>query len=1824
MSTGHSKAGRQQAKAVCQPLSAAHTEELRALWHTEGDEDGQPAEDASLLHDLRRSTDAILQAPDMARQVRAVASLSLPLSRAKALPPTGQAQGLVDCLIGLLFDPALPAYHRAVLTALHGASPPVQEAAHRAFAAHLNRLCATAVATAKEAMYVCSVVARLIEHPVPVFHGPLRAGFPQMLRLMNAVLAHTVEVCVAHSAAGAAGGGGTQAMDDCQQALRTTAHLVQKNKAALQADDPTAVGRQEVDGLAQLALAVLQCGPLGKEVFTSAGILLASIVTEIGGDAPPALDRLAGLLLRVCQNNGAPDHAATSLAEALADLFGGEGLTFCGWLQRHLSIVSQLCLVRAILNLSDAPLFLRRVAPTPGAPAAQLLADGLLPLVTRCCAHPAPTAVKFVGIQTLQLCLRQWAQFLQRVNDHLVGAAAVTEQDPPPGDAEDPQADSEAEGTEPPPDGSSSAASIAGHTDLAVYDATLRSCLRAALEVVWHTTDDPAQLLHQHLKPLLDDVVAIHSAALRIHRRRHAADPPAALDLVQICEEVLAFGWERRSKYQSLAVLVVHVGTGPVLQRCPTLLADCFPAMASLANSSQVAQTLRHVMLECHHLRAADDSYSQYWREGCLRPLAASLMQPDTAPNAARCRSAVLSHLLPALLTDISDFLPELLEALRTHRRPVGDGPAAYLAAFVQVLLKAKALAVVEDVTREEWLGEVEAALVHASQPLRLAALELVTASARTVAPPVVAECRLVERFLTRNLKSPSQAFRNDFYVLLRKWFRRLRNVLDRGQRQVSRREVDDDSEADTEAQVTRVTAHVHCLATFLCHSIVPGASLDRLLGAVTGLHLLLLHFDAARCLPAEPAPLVAALLLGLRQPWERLRAAIFDLLDYLPTPLPGVAGPTRIEQVGGWALGLLRQPKSRECDAGSHLWRLLNKKYNVALGYIFSLEDDKVQILAAEAEDQQCVRAPSLSPIACQRRHLRLALAFCGLLAGLARGCEGLAFRPLHGVLQAIRFLLRDAAFEAFMPAAAAEAAVAALSDRQRRTRKLRPPSATAVGNGEESEADQLIVGWRGAVETILGTLQGTLDVALRLIAGGYGVYEDSPEGGDEADADDGAEEGDADEGSEAGSPGRVLLGTDCRGHPIFADSDPHNDRILVVNCWQAVKEGALLMGALLECVPLTEDAHRSIVSVAQVRAVGGLLMSILLRTKHNGAIAKAQEGFSLVCRRLLRCGIPELVQLPGLWLDHLLSSAGVLSADYRRILRRSAGLPLAVLAVLDAEDRLLPQPLLQRCAAALLEVAGQDPAGDAHREFSRVNALNVLRYVMDDSLLGPDVQPYVGPALVLCLRGFEHDSWAIRNSSMMLYSAVVTRAVGDQRNRKGRTTVTDFVVRFPEVAAEFLCYLEKATSGSIDTQLHPCLYPILLLFASLSAEGDVSQPELSNASEEESETCAEGDSAAVSPQPPAASTLVQQQLAHFRDLIAGCRSIRTYMARSIAAQALVPFVPSHHLRDFLRHGLLPLLPAAPPGPPAPATANARHGTLLQLAALLRAHAPPAASAGPAAWAPTWQCVVEGLLQEGRLERLLCYAPPTPGTPPVCPLNVSLCCQLCLWLLEVAPVPLDGAAPHLILYQDFLRRLAAATVATLEASAAAPDFPGIGFHAMAADAAHLRLQCLDRLAALGGAEEGWGLHAAVRATATAGPTLQYLRAAAPPAVLADAAVRQAVLGQVLALRSTLRDPEAIERASSALRVASRVYGEPERGAALPADLQLAGRTLADLWAWLAALQNPSTPLALWQDVPPLMAVVLRAALLAPDAAEPLAGMAQRFMALLAELAAPE
>ena len=84
---------------------------------------------------------------------------------------------------------------------------------------------------------------------------------------------------------------------------------------------------------------------------------------------------------------------------------------------------------------------------------------------------------------------------------------------------------------------------------------------------------------------------------------------------------------------------------------------------------------------------------------------------------------------------------------------------------------------------------------------------------------------------------------------------------------------------------------------------------------------------------------------------------------------------------------------------------------------------------------------------------------------------------------------------------------------------------------------------------------------------------------------------------------------------------------------------------------------------------AAGRSLVRTLLATRHNGAIEKASTGLALVCERLLASDTAELSALPAAWLDELLSTA---SRGATTFLRRSAGLPFAVLAVLYAEHNL------------------------------------------------------------------------------------------------------------------------------------------------------------------------------------------------------------------------------------------------------------------------------------------------------------------------------------------------------------------------------------------------------------------------------------------------------------------------------------------------------------------------------------------------------------------------
>ena len=116
-------------------------------------------------------------------------------------------------------------------------------------------------------------------------------------------------------------------------------------------------------------------------------------------------------------------------------------------------------------------------------------------------------------------------------------------------------------------------------------------------------------------------------------------------------------------------------------------------------------------------------------------------------------------------------------------------------------------------------------------------------------------------------------------------------------------------------------------------------------------------------------------------------------------------------------------------------------------------------------------------------------------------------------------------------------------------------------------------------------------------------------------------------------------------------------------------------------------------------------------------------------------------------------------------------------------------------------------------------VHALNVLRLILSDGTLGPDLNAYIPDTAQLAVRGFTAPQWAVRNSCMMVFTAVAQRAVGTDKNDSSGAavpTITEFFQRFPVLEPFLVSELTVATAP-VDGSVHPTLYPLMLLIAKL-----------------------------------------------------------------------------------------------------------------------------------------------------------------------------------------------------------------------------------------------------------------------------------------------------------------------------------------------------------------------------------------------------------------------
>ncbi|CBZ30887.1 conserved hypothetical protein [Leishmania mexicana MHOM/GT/2001/U1103] len=319
-----------------------------------------------------------------------------------------------------------------------------------------------------------------------------------------------------------------------------------------------------------------------------------------------------------------------------------------------------------------------------------------------------------------------------------------------------------------------------------------------------------------------------------------------------------------------------------------------------------------------------------------------------------------------------------------------------------------------------------------------------------------------------------------------------------------------------------------------------------------------------------------------------------------------------------------------------------------------------------------------------------------------------------------------------------------------------------------------------------------------------------------------------------------------DCRGH-VYDRSRPEAESVMrgvVNNTWLSMRVAAGSITRLLKVRPV----HA--MPFAAVHAAAYELVHALLLTKHNGVMRCVREALKALVATLVRSRQTLFYQLPAELLDYLMGSEGVTSGHVTRMLRRSQGLPHAILAVLEAEDTTVPYCLFPSAMRQLLRVARGDIAGEhalggaetaplgvsaeAVRRSQLSNALNVMKFIFEDKVFADRVVAYIEEAFSLATEGFHDVSWYTRNSSLMLFSAVIHRFVGEHPSTGGsgvNTSLHDIAKRMPRGVAYAYAELTRGSrsvqaakgedgGATSAVEVSVALFPVLQLLSMLSPD--------------------------------------------------------------------------------------------------------------------------------------------------------------------------------------------------------------------------------------------------------------------------------------------------------------------------------------------------------------------------------------------------------------------
>ncbi|KAH9519566.1 hypothetical protein Btru_003022 [Bulinus truncatus] len=980
--------------------------------------------------------------------------------------------------------------------------------------------------------------------------------------------------------------------------------------------------------------------------------------------------------------------------------------------------------------------------------------------------------------------------------------------------------------------------------------------LPSLLDYVWTHWEDQLDVIRQSAKSVFENVLKIH---IKISKCNGKTDS----FVTTIMTHLFSVSWTCKGKFSALNTCVQLIGASQMLSLRPQLPSEVVEQLEEQSLSCYTSE-LYSTLFVTHHQELSNlgtDSGKTEFQQTWLEPIVMALCS-----DKSKLKQNLVEYLLVKLLKDGDDILEYLIAKLSKV-----DGRTS-CGAIIMCLRKARILGLLKaghELSDEKslWYGHLhpnvlKTALCSSDLQIRLDAFGLLCENHKTTEPVSDFEFKMLKFFIPCNLNNQSPAFRQALLSLCKKFFSRSKDSLVFMKKQISKNRQPNAFEEtihNYQAFFTGLTYH-------LLSSLYPGSAFARRTTSLAMLSLLTSFFSSDSDVFTVTHLLNEqhrqVLLECITDTFEENKKESFTILSaYMQTQGP-VWDQIKFNEIFETSVLLACSTRPQDCETAVYNFLLILKQLELHTN-TFKFPET----LSDGTPVQTCgVNHPVLNLLTVLLNLLddEISVAGQSLITAAAR-------RPMYPTLLCIRYIMPELDY-----------------------RILKPE-------------------WIPEAKTFISHLIKSCLTLSRIVS--PVVQNSSPEGNMPEDVLNGSTF-DMSELLDNETKRQVVSESDVKNSQLLVESMPE---YLVVCCWRSIKEVSLTLGKLCLQIPvnlITENDKVTLLTFDQVKVIGDYFSEQLLESIHRGAFELAYAGFQLMCQMLWSHPSALFHQLPARWLSQvMLDIKSEDSSSKFCITRRSAGVPFFIQAITSQEPvttgrKCFHQVMKELLNLAVIENDGREKLKNSHD--SQIHAVNILRALYKDARLGEDVLPYVADGLKASILAFKSELWAVRNSSTLLLSALMTRIFGVKRS-KDETAISkkncqsgrSFFHQYPGLYPFLLSELMSATENiqcKERLQLHPSLYPVLLVLGRLYPS-TIDNPD------------------------------TNMSLSSFIPFVIRCASSPVYKTRIIASRALLPLVRRNDVISISQK----LLANIPKSCDKHVSNSLIHGSLLQLCQLMK-----------------------------------------------------------------------------------------------------------------------------------------------------------------------------------------------------------------------------------------------------------------------------------------------